>query len=253
MKYSLLQLTQTILSRMDSDEINSITDTPEAQQVVKVIRTVFYDIVGRSGLPENKSIVSLNASTDATKPTLMTLPSNVSQIDWIRYDAQTVDDPSINMRKLHPLPLEDFLDRMYSQIGADNVGSFTHTIQGNPVTFVYRNDKVPDYYTTFDDGTIIFDSYDSEVDTTLQVSKVLAFGKLSVPFVEIDSFEPGLNEQQFALLLSEATSLAWAELKQAPNQKAEQSAKRNWVSLQYNKNAIKLTTDFENLPNFGKR
>lgn len=254
MKYTLLELTQTILSRMDSDEINSINDTVESQQVVKVIRTVFYDILGRSGLPDNKTIVTLDASTDVTKPTLMTLPSTVSNIEWIRYDRATVDEPSVNMAKLYSLPLEDFLDRMYSMVDNTNTDTFTHTIAGSPVTFVYRNDKAPDYYTTFDDGTVIFDSYDATVDTTLQKVKTLCFGKTVIPFSLSDTFDfPGFEDSQFPLLLSESTALAWAELKQSPNQKAEQSARRNWVSLQKTKNAINLQSDFDKLPYFGRK
>lgn len=254
MKYTLLELTQTILSSMDSDEVNSIADTTEAMQVATIIRTAYFDILNRANLPEHTSLITLDASGDNTKPTLMTVPSTVKEVLWIKYNKATVEDTDINMQDVLFLPLESFLNIMYQlDPDADNVESFTHTIGSDTFTVLYYNDRGPSYYTTFDDNTILFDSYDTEVDTTLQKSKTLAAAKLVIPFTISDSFTPDLDEPQFALLLNEAKSLAWAELKQTQHPKAEQSARRGWVNMQKNKYAVKPESDFEKLPNFGRR
>ena len=44
MKQTLLQMTQSILSDMDSEAVNSISDTVEAQQIASVIEDTFYNI-----------------------------------------------------------------------------------------------------------------------------------------------------------------------------------------------------------------
>ena len=44
-KLTLLEMTQDIMSDMDSDEINSINDSVEALQVAQIIKTTYYNII----------------------------------------------------------------------------------------------------------------------------------------------------------------------------------------------------------------
>jgi hypothetical protein len=261
MKYTLLELTQTVLSSMDSDEINSIDDTPESQQVVEVIKTVYDDIISRGDLTTNKTVFNLTASTDPLKPILMTKPETIERIEWVKYDTRDLDDTVPNWTNLSYLPPVDFIDYMHSgNLEGTNIGSFEHTVDTFVLTFTYRNDIAPHYYTSFDDLTVFFDSYDSEVDSTLQSSKSLCYGLKVTDFTKEDSFVPTLQPQQFALLLNEAKSLAWSELKQSQHAKAEQSARRNWRHLQKTRQEIPNSGDllnnahtFDRLPNFARR
>ena len=262
MKYTLLELTQAVLSSMDSDEINSITDTVESQQVVEVIKTVYDDIISRGDLTTNKTPFNLTASTDATKPILMTMPEGIERIEWIKYDTQQVDDTVPSWTNMTYLPPLDFIDYMHSgNLEGDEIESFEHTMDGFVLTFTFRNDIAPHYYTSFDDSEIFFDSYDSEVDSTLQSSKSLCYGLKVTDFEKTDSFTPELQPQQFALLLNEAKSLAWVELKQSQHGKAEQTARRNWRHLQKTRQEVPNTSgdmlnnahSFDRLPNFARR
>lgn len=85
MKYSLLELTQTILSEMSSDEVNSISDTAESLQVANIIRSKYFDIVSRAKLPDSTQLIQLEPSLNALQPTLMVIPDGVVSIDWIKY------------------------------------------------------------------------------------------------------------------------------------------------------------------------
>jgi hypothetical protein len=116
-----------------------------------------------------------------------------------------------------------------------------------------QNNKHPEYYTLFDDYTVVFDSYQSEVDTTLDKAKTKGYGeKEPGDFLLEDSFIPDLDEKQFALLLSESKALAFLELKQIGHDIALRDSNRQWVSLQKNKGAVKPNY-FNELPNFGRR
>lgn len=142
----------------------------------------------------------------------------------------------------------------------DNIESFSQTTtEGFIITFHYYTDRAPQWYTSYDDDTMIFDAYDNEVDTTLQSSKTLGFGSKNTEFTKIDAFVPDLQAAQFQLLLNEAKSLAWSELKQTVHQKAEMSARRNWRHL--SKSAQNIPTGkylgdgnhpFDKLPDFGR-
>jgi len=254
MKYTVLDLVQTILSRMDSDEVNSINDTVEAQQVATIIRSVYFDIISRADLPEHYSLVTLNASADSSKPVLMSLPSSVASIKWLKYDVREASDDPINMQLLRYLPLSEFLTRMHSlDTDETDVDSFSHTIGSNTFTILYKNNKAPEYYTTFDDNTVLFDSLDTDVDSTLQQNKTLCYGKNVVTFTLSDNFTPSLDEEQFALLLNESLSTAWAELKQTQHPIADRNSRRGWTHLQKSRDGIKGLKDFDKLPYFGRK
>lgn len=254
MKYTLLELVQEVLSSMDSDEVNSITDSTESLQVAKVIRSTYFSILERANLPEHYGLVNLTASGDSTKPVQMTLPSDVNELLWLKYNKETATDTDLNMVPVDYMALPDFLSMTYMLSESDtNVDTMTHTAGAHSYTFMYRNDKAPDYYTAFDDGTLIFDSYDNTVDTTLQSSKTLGYARLVIPFTMSNTFTPDLDENQFNLLLNEAKALAWAELKQAQHAKAEQTARRGWVTLQKNKEAVDKRSFFDKLPNYGRK
>lgn len=261
MKYTLLELTQSILSSMDSDEITSINDTVESQQVVEVIKTVYDDIISRGDLTTNKTLFNLTASESVLQPIIMTKPENIERIEWLKYDTRLVGDTEASWTDITYLPPVDFVDYMHNgnQSGTD-VGSFTYLSGAFSMTFTYRNDTAPHYYTSFDDNVIFFDSYDIAIDTQLQATKTLGYGLKVTDFTKSDEFVPNLQPQQFALLLNEAKSLAWVELKQTGHEKAEQSSRRNWRHLQKtrmevpnnNKDIGNNASGFSVLPNFAR-
>lgn len=82
---TLLEMTQDILSSLDSDSVNSISDTTESQQVATIIKNKYYDIQARGSLPEQNVLFQLDPSLDATKPVLMLVPTGTSRINWIKY------------------------------------------------------------------------------------------------------------------------------------------------------------------------
>lgn len=85
MIFTLLQMTQDVLSSLGSDEINSIGDTVEAQQVATIIKNKYFDIIARGDLKEHSQLIQLGASTDSTLPVLMYVPSGITNIQWVKY------------------------------------------------------------------------------------------------------------------------------------------------------------------------
>lgn len=261
MKYTLLELTQSILSSMDSDEVSSINDTVESQQVVEVIKTVYDDIISRGDLSTNKTLFNLDPSNDNTKPILMVKPEGIDRIEWVKYDVQRETDTAPVWDTLKYLPQIDFIDFMHAYSTTEtNVETFNYTFGTYNVTFTYKNDTAPQYFTSFEDGLIFFDAYDAAVDTTLMSSKTLCYGTKTTDFEKSDDYVVNLQPQQFALLLNEAKSLAWAELKQTSHQKAEVTAHRNWRHLQKTRQQIVDPANFDGrahsfdkLPNFSRR
>lgn len=250
MKLTLLDLTQNILSALNSDEVNSHTDTTESRQVAEAIRTAYFNIIARAQLPEHSNIVGLDPSGDLTKPTLMYRPDNLATIEWIKYDINDDLTPTApNYQLMSQMDLYDFLD-MVNRFDSEESNVFDFTIDN--YTFKYKNDIYPSYFTILNDHYIIFDSYDSAVEATLQESKSQAYGRIVSTFTMDDTFIPDLDDNQFPLLLNEAKSLCFLELKQVAHDKAEQEARRHWRALQHNKHTTKPNY-LNELPNYGRK
>lgn len=282
MKQTLLEMTQNILSRMSSDEVNSISDSSEGLQVANIIKNKYFDIINRVNLPEHDQLVQLDPSIDETQPVLMYIPAGVADIKWLKYfnsnitndptfDDQTHDtnvdlEPTDDNTTASPpgyqyvtiLPTQQFID-MVNKFNPGDPGiesfTFSDTSNGFPssYTFYYRNDRQPNYCTILSNYYVIFDGFDSTQDSTLQASKSMAWGRVIPSFSMVDSFIPDLAEEQFQLLINEATALAFYELKQQPHQLAMQEANRGWSNVQKNKAIINRPTYFNELPNFGRR
>lgn len=252
MKYTLLDIVQSVLSALDSDEVNSITDSPEAYQVAYIARRVYYRIASSSNLPEHKAMFKLTASSSSS-PVVMYRPSNVINIEWIKYDIQNLTDTDTNFRYIQPLPVPDFMDKVHSKVESNtNVSVFTLAADDSSFSVLYDTDRMPTYYTSFNDGTILFDAIDTGVDSNLQSSKTLCYGEVGKTFLFQDAFVPDLDEQQFDLFLNECISVASVELKQQVNPKAEEAARRGWITLLRTKEGIHVQSSFDRLPDYGR-
>jgi hypothetical protein len=252
MRYTLLELTQKILSSMDSDEVNSISDTTEAEQVVAIIKTCYYDLVAVGELPRDEDLFQLTPNGDLAKPVTMNMPSDVNDIRWLKYDYQTTSNPYPNFQPLEPLCLVDFIEMVTNFNPTDtNVTMYRYGVANVPL--YCRNDIAPRYYTTPNDGVVLFDSYDNTVDSTLQGSKTLCFGQKDYPWTEVDSFVPPLDDKQSQRLLHEAKSLAFAELKQTAHAKAEKSARDIKIDQQASKHKILPNTYWNTTYDFGRQ
>tara|TARA_R110002167_G_scaffold25700_4_gene88935 strand:- start:3746 stop:4471 length:726 start_codon:yes stop_codon:yes gene_type:complete len=217
MKTTLLQIVQSILSDMDSEGVNSISDTIEAQQIASVVEDTYYNIIAARDIPEHTKLMSLTAAGNSAKPTHFSYPTNTKHIERIEYNIGT--DADKNYQVIHFMEPMVFLDRM------DEAGLRVETFDAGVDIFV-NSTKSPTYYTTFDDNYVIMDSYDSTVEAALQNSKVRAFGSTYPTFSQTDTHQPDLDNTMMPLLLAEAKSACFSLFKGGSDPKVEQSARR---------------------------
>src|SRR6267154_713236 len=277
MKRTLLDLTQSILSSLNSDEVNSIGDTVESQQVAEIIKTTYFNIMSRSDIPTQCKLLQLTPSNDPTVPVIMYRPDSIKRIEWIKYFDDDITSTGTstfqhdlntdlvliiqgqsgaapNYKYVTILPITQFLDMTNSfNTNESNVSTYTFHQPPNSFTFNYKNNKQPSYCAVVGNYYVLFDSFDSNVDDTLQASKSLCYGETEPLFLMQDTFIPELDSQQFPLLLNEAKSLAFLELKQMIHPKADKESSRQWSALQKTKALFDKPTSFEQLADFGRR
>lgn len=229
MRMNLLRMTQLILSGMDSDEVNSIGDTVESQQVVDVIEQTYNEIASNLDFPDYWDFFELVPSNDPSKPTLMSLPDNVAKLEYIHYDMSGGLSTKKEMRQVKELDRISFFTRM-NTLDSSHADVYQYNLVVGTGTFDVRgyNDKQPLYYTTNNDRTLIFDNYDHTIDDTLMGNKTQCYGMFIPVFERSNDFIPELEPRQFSLLFNEAKSQAFIDLKQVENTKAERRARRGW-------------------------
>jgi len=173
-KMTWLEMTQDILSDMSSDNVASIGATAESERVATIIKSTYTKMMEEKNWPHLGSTFQLTGLGDVARPSHMTIPTNIRRVEWLKYNAKVVvTDPDQYRTVTYTDPLT-FLERINSRAStASNVLVVTDT---TGVTLNIRTDVAPAIYTSFDDTTIVFDSYDSNLDVTMQQSKTQCFG-----------------------------------------------------------------------------
>ena len=255
MKMTLLEMVQDILSAIEADEINSISDIPEGQQVAEIIRDTYFQMLGWATTPElHNAYFNLEGLGDVTRPTYLKLPDNVKELFWFQYDRQEDGDTQADYVKLRFCTTEEFFNRVHMRdLDESNVISY-NTTDGVPLYI--ENDKGPEFYTIVEDNLIICDSFDSAVDATLQGAKTVAAGEEEATFTITDSFTPSLDSNLFPFLLAESKATAFANIKQTVNNKIERQAREQKVRHQSERHRFEQQNRFNTRnqgANFGRR
>lgn len=240
MKYTLLEIVQSILSSMDSDEVNSISDTVESYQVAMTCQDVFYDMAVDLGLEEHHGLITLGAATIA-QPLMLAIPENVGRILWMKYNQQYSADTQPNYVDVEPAEFTDFLARQQGLFGYQtNVANTTFNgIDGTVYSYTYMTDKAPAFFTSPDNKNIIFDSIDTTStgcnDQVLQNTKLMVAALLYPTFSLSDLFIPPIDAQQFPYYRNKCKVRCFNDFKQQVNQEAASEARRQKITVQRNR------------------
>ncbi len=205
MKSELLKLVQDISSSMDGDDIGSINDTFESEQIVTILRTVYRDLITNRNWPHLKKAINLVPYIDADLPTHMKIAEEVKELVLLNYNKQKLETTRLDYQPVTWQENDEFLRRQ-NALNTDT-DKVEVVLDPSGVQLLIQNNKAPDYYTSFDDDTLVFDSYDNEVDSTLVGSKFQGVAYLMPDtFVEADDFIVDLPQEAFSAYYNEAKS-----------------------------------------------
>jgi len=198
-KQTLLQMTQNILSALDSDPVDSIDETVEAIQVAELVKEAYFDLISQRDWPFLFLLGTLDGVGDVNNPTKMKIPDTWNKVKWIKYNKKEV-------QYVDPETFHTIISQRVAQTGVINSAGY-------------------------DDTFIIFDGYNQSVDATLQASKSTLYGTREATWTHVDSFIPNIPEKFFSTLLAEAKSQAFVNLKQQSNAREERKATRGRMAM----------------------
>ena len=201
------------MDHTDGFRISTIDDGIESQQVASIAQKVFYDlnndVFGNSQL---ESLVQLEALADSTKPNYLRLPDTAADIkhDAVMYDISD-DVAEIEMKEIEYMTPLNFLDLIGTK-KASTTNQVVTDFGGYRMTI--DNDAAPQYYTSFDDEYLVFDSFDSSVDSTLQSGKSGIITQLQRSFTQSDTYIIDFPEWFHTTYLNQVMAEASAALRE---------------------------------------
>lgn len=223
-KYTLLEIVQDVHNDLNLDLVNTIGDTPDSLRVAQIAKTTYYEFIARRDWPHLRSLSRLNNSVNLSQPNALILPENVSRIEWIRYNRRHQTNPRNIYEYIHYLYPDQFMQVCTDlDINRPNVQE-VETADG--ALFYIRNDKFPEYWTSFDDNIVYFDSYDSEVEDTLTGSNSQVLMYRTPSWSSQDDFVPDLPVEAFPGYIAEVKSVASLKINEIQDVKSEQQAAR---------------------------
>lgn len=216
-------MAQDISNDMESDEFSSINDTTEAIQIAQILKTTYYEMINQRDFEHLNQLFQVESGT-VSLPTHMTLPDNVKRIDYIKYNKRDTAVSKIAMAEVFLKTNDEFLDIINDR---DSLSSDVQSVSDpSGITLLIATDSHPTFYTSFDDEVLVFDAYQSTLESNLQKSMVQAYGEIEPGFSLTDSFTPDLPVKLFPGYLAEAKSVCFNALKQVANAKEEQKSRR---------------------------
>ncbi len=193
MQRTVLELVQDILTETGSDEINSLADTVEATDIATIMRMVYNSMVDEFSLPSTKTLQTLVGLGDTDRPNFMHMPDGSYDIQWIKYDTRIDADGNKNYQDIKYLCPEEFTNLVTSGASTDTT-NYQVVLYTAGIPFIINKTKAPSYWTSFDDNYIVFDSYNSSLESALQSGKSLFYAETRPNFYVEDNFTPELPE-----------------------------------------------------------
>lgn len=217
---TLLGVVQSYFNATDGWSVNSISDTVEAEQVSLIAQEVFYEVVNDiTDWKFKQKLTQLESVADNTKPNYLRIPDNFRRVKYsvINYDKRTGNssDSAISYSEVCYLPPEDFM-RDIINIRSTQVANTVQITDYSGVKLLIKNNSHPTYCTSFDDEYLVFDSWDDDLEDTLQASKSQVIVNVERPFSITNDYVIDLPDDFIPTYLSLVKSRASEYLRQEP-------------------------------------
>lgn len=242
-KKTVLELVQYILSSLDLDNVNSISD-PEGTQISLILERSYEAILARKHWKFMNRTMNLEQVGALSKPTKLQIPTTVNRVTNLRHKSFNESD-QIQWRDLKYMFPADFLAHVQTTRNPEDTNVVTTTNDDNVEMFIINN-KPPEFWTSFDDEFIYLDNWDASRSDTVLNQNTSVNVVLEPRWEHVDSFVPDLPQDMFSALLNEALSIAWVEFKQETNAKAEQIARRQYIIMRENEPRVEEDRVFVN-------
>jgi hypothetical protein len=217
------------MEALNLDEVNSISDSPDAEQIAQIAQDSAYDLLNQSDWPFTIRLEQLESIADSERPNYLRIPDEAVRIDYIKYDntdpAEAVDDVQlVKIENIEWLPPQQFLDLVQARNTQTEDIQVIPTFNGMSLP-IYTAQN-PAYWTSFDDEYVVFDAVRLDLESTLQGNKSQCHMKWIQNITIDDDFLLDAPAHFFSMWLADVKSTAFIYMKQEASPKDEQRSRR---------------------------
>jgi hypothetical protein len=183
----------------------------------------------------------------------MTRPEGFAEIEWIQYDMAITAGGDQKYQVVNWMDPHDFIKLVSGRPASDsNIDEVTLPDSGHVIlTF---NDRDPKYWTILEGyDNIIFDAYNSDIETNLQNSKSLAYGNTVPTLALTDAAVPNLPQNLIVHLKREARAMFFDLFKDGLTAEVDRTRRRSEVRTQRLRRVTKNLSDNQTGPNYGRK
>lgn len=240
MKRTLLQVTQSYLNRTDGFYVDSIFDTDESQQVALIAEEVYYNMTNTyPNLLYVQKDMNLDALSDLTRPNYLLIPESILRIQESKFWYNTARDDLGQTVNYSPVKYVTPLEFNEMTAERDDRADNTQVVESHDGTkLVIFNNKFPEYCTSFDGVHLVFDSYHSDYDDTLQASKSKVVATEEPVFLQSDDFVIPIPNRLSEVYLDNVLAECYSSLRQEDNVRISQRARRGLIKIQQDSRQI---------------
>lgn len=228
MPMNLQEMTERVAEFVNADKVDSINDTDESFKIATIIKETFEEMVLSKEIQTALELFKLQSSSNEAAKTCLIIPEEALTLDIVKYTHK--DGKIYSPEYMEPMEFIEWT--LGYDITEDEVETVTDTETG--AVYNIRTDKDPSFYTIISGKYLIFDSYNSEFENTLQGRHCICYGHTLPAFEMKDEFVPDLQEQQFPILLSRAKTAADMELRGNLNQIEYDKGKKLFINTTNN-------------------
>lgn len=252
MKRTLLQIVQKYLDRSSGFYVNSIFETDESQQAASLVEDVYARMVqdNRSLLFVQKDM-ALDALGDVTRPNFLKIPDDVIRIQEskIWYNAvKSTSTATLDYKEVQYIEPLEFITLTSAYTDSSDDATVVTGFDNNKMVVI--TNKAPSYCTSFDGVYLVFDSYDSAEDSTLQASKSRVLAQEEPVFLQQDDFVVPIPDHLSEVFLDMCLEEMYNFLRQEPNGILSQRARAGRIKLQ--QTSQKIGSGQRGKPRYGR-
>lgn len=250
MKRTLLQMIKEVAVAINSDEVTSLADDSlEIQDIRRLTLNALEDMMARNDWEFLRDHpLQLEAGTNVVQ---LTIPATVRKLQTVKYRRLDggVQKGFTTLRYMYP---HEYLKRL-QDVNPTEANVDTVTLASGVEVYV-RNDRAPRYWTSFDEQTVMFDSYDAAQNASgidADDSAILATVHFDFDGSDEETWEAPLPPNVFTLWLQEAIAECSVKLRQVEDPREERKARRSYIQ-QIRKEPVTNKDEGSDEVNFGR-
>ena len=192
-------------------------------------------------------------ATSSSTPCQMIRPEGFHSVEKIWYDKRLTAGGDPDFQTITYRDPDPFLEMAMSYTASDSDVS-TMTLDGSGFSIQIKDEQAPTYWTILEGyDNIIFDSYDSDLESNLQASKSLARGVQRPTLTLADASVPDLPENLMILLKDKSRSFYFDVYKDGVPTTVARRERQSETRSQRKKYITKQLQQERTGPDYGRR